>query len=72
MNKLGSSSVTYEVGVFEKGTEEVKAVGGYTHVCCDSNTRRPIKMDTMFREGLEKILVGSKELAHDKMLDSKL
>ncbi|RHZ44872.1 acyl-CoA thioesterase [Aspergillus thermomutatus] len=30
--KLGSSSVTYEVGVFRRGEEDVKVVGGYTHV----------------------------------------
>lgn len=70
VNKLGTSSVTYEVGVFEKGVEEVKAVGGYTHVCCDSSTRRSIKMDTTFREGLREILV--KELMGDEKTDSKL
>lgn len=32
VNKLGKSSVAYEVGVFEQGKEEVKVVGGYTHV----------------------------------------
>lgn len=30
--KLGKSSVVYEVGVFKKGEEAVKAVGGSTHV----------------------------------------
>jgi len=30
VNKLGKSSVTYEIGVFERGTEEPKAVGGKT------------------------------------------
>lgn len=72
VNTLGTSSVTYEVGVFEKGVEEVKAVGGYTHVCCDSSTRRPIKMDTTFREGLREILVQSEGLVGDKKIDSKL
>lgn len=57
MNKLGISSVTYEVGVFEKNVEVVKAVGGYTHVCCDSITRKSIEMDPKFREGLREILV---------------
>lgn len=30
--KLGKTSVLYEVGVFKKGEEEVKAVGGSMHV----------------------------------------
>lgn len=30
--KLGSTSVVYEVGVFKKGEDGVKAVGGSTHV----------------------------------------
>ncbi|QDS77118.1 hypothetical protein FKW77_000968 [Venturia effusa] len=30
VNKLGKSSVTYEIGVFERGVEEVKAVEGAT------------------------------------------
>lgn len=72
MSKLGSSSVTYEVGVFEKGAEGVKAVGGYTHVCCNSITRKPTKMDAVFREGLEKILVKPREQAGDKYIDPKL
>lgn len=72
VNKLGTSSVTYEVGVFEKGVEEVKAVGGYTHVCCDSSTRRSIKMDTTFREGLREILVKAEVLVGGREADSKL
>lgn len=30
--KLGKASVMYEVGIFRKGDESVKAVGGSTHV----------------------------------------
>ena len=32
VTKLGFSSVTYEVGVFNRGEENVKVVGGFTHV----------------------------------------
>src|SRR5579862_3965997 len=35
VNKLGTSSVTYEIGVFERGVEEVKAVGSFVHVFVD-------------------------------------
>lgn len=57
MNKMGTSSVTYEVGIFEEGVEGVKAVGGFTHVFCDSVHRRPMKLLRAYREGLEKLLV---------------
>ncbi|KAI5840237.1 thioesterase [Morchella snyderi] len=57
VNKLGNSSVTYECGVFEKGKDDVRAVGGYTHVFCDNVNRRPMAMEKTFREGLENLLV---------------
>jgi len=56
-NKLGTSSVEYEVGMFEKGREEVAAVGGYTHVFVGSEGRRPVAMRGELREGLGRLLV---------------
>ncbi|KAI4742985.1 Thioesterase/thiol ester dehydrase-isomerase [Aureobasidium sp. EXF-12298] len=41
VKKLGKSSVTYEIGVFERGVEEVKAVGEFVHVFVDRESRRP-------------------------------
>jgi len=41
VKKLGKSSVTYEVGVFERGVAEVKAVGEFVHVFVDRESRRP-------------------------------
>jgi len=32
VNKIGKSSVQYEVGIFVKGNETPAAVGGYIHV----------------------------------------
>lgn len=57
--RLGSSSVTYEVGVFRKGEEDVKVLGGYTHVLCDRETMRPAKggMEDGVRRGLEGLVV---------------
>lgn len=61
VSKLGRSSVTYEIGVFEEGVESVAAVGGYTHVFVESGSRKTGNMGKEIREGLEKlILVGSK------------
>lgn len=58
VNKLGRSSVTYEVGLFERGTEDAKAVAGFTHVFVDRNTNRPAAegMPLKTREGLSKLL----------------
>ena len=59
VNKLGRSSVTYEVALFEKGVKEVKAVGEFVHVFVNRDTQRPgvNGMNSRLREGLEKLLV---------------
>ena len=59
VTRLGKSSVTYEVGVFESGAEDVRAVGGFTHVFVEREKNRPAAsgMPVTTREGLEKILV---------------
>lgn len=59
MNKLGSSSVTYEVGVFEQGENSAAAVGGYTHVFVGSVSRKSTPMAERTKEGLRKLLRGS-------------
>jgi len=58
VKKLGKSSVEYEIGVFSKGSEDVKAVGGFIHVFVDRASNRPAMkgMNTICREGLSKIL----------------
>lgn len=62
VNKLGKSSVTYEVGLFERRKEEVRAVGSYTHVFVQRETNRPAAsgMPEEIRRGLEKLLVNQK------------
>ncbi|EMD87745.1 hypothetical protein COCC4DRAFT_172811 [Bipolaris maydis ATCC 48331] len=64
VNKLGKSSVTYEIGVFEQGQEEVKAVGEFIHVFVDRESRRPRKdgMTEALKAGLEKLLVEKSKL----------
>jgi len=64
VNKLGKSSVTYEIGVFERGMEEVKAVGEFIHVFVERESRKPGKMgmETNLRDGLQKIVAESAKL----------
>ncbi|TFY72767.1 hypothetical protein EVG20_g263 [Dentipellis fragilis] len=57
VNKLGNSSVTYEVGVFRGGSQEPSAVGGYTHVFVERNSRKSAPLDDTTRKGLEKLFV---------------
>lgn len=59
VNKLGTSSVTYEIAVFERGAEDVRAVGGFTHVFVDREKNRPgvDGMSGEIRKGLERLLV---------------
>jgi len=58
VKKLGKSSVTHEIGVFEQGSEEVKAVGEFVHVFVDSQTRKPGRdgMGPDLKMGLERLL----------------
>ncbi|APA11634.1 hypothetical protein sscle_08g064040 [Sclerotinia sclerotiorum 1980 UF-70] len=58
VNKLGKSSVTYEIALFERGVEEVKSVGEIVHVFVERKTGRPAAqgMNDTIKEGLQKIL----------------
>lgn len=62
VNSLGNSSVTYEIGVFERGSEVVRAVGGFVHVFVERSSNRPALqgMPEPMREGLKTILVMDK------------
>lgn len=58
--KLGSSSVTWEIGIFRRGDENVKMVGTYTHVFVLRETMRAGKggMEEQVRRGLQKLVGG--------------
>ncbi|KAG9231959.1 thioesterase superfamily protein-like protein [Amylocarpus encephaloides] len=59
VNKLGKSSCTYEIALFERGTDAVKSIGELVHVFVDRNTGRPATsgMGEKLRSGLHKLLV---------------
>ncbi|KAI9820985.1 MAG: hypothetical protein M1832_003457 [Thelocarpon impressellum] len=59
VTRLGNTSVTYEIGVFERAVEEVKAVGQFVHVFVDLKGAKPVpsEMAKPLREGLERLLV---------------
>ncbi|KAH9486208.1 60S ribosomal protein L28 [Psilocybe cubensis] len=63
VNKLGNSSVSYEVGVFEEGKDAPAAVGGYTHVFVGSVSRKSSPMAEETKDGLAKLLNHRTDLA---------
>ena len=53
VDKLGSSSVTYRIGVFGAGGSEPAAQGHFTHVYVGRNNRRPAPLPDAWRMKLE-------------------
>ena len=59
--KLGKTSVMYEVGIFKRGEDDVKAVGGSSHIWVDQTDGklgRPLKegMPPELRRGYERLM----------------
>ena len=56
VERLGSSSVTYRIGVFGAGQAEASAQGQFVHVYVDRRDRRPSALPGDWRAKLEAIL----------------
>lgn len=56
--KLGKSSVMYECGIFQRGDEKVKAVGGMIQIWVKRSDNRPAAdgIEPHIREVLEKLV----------------
>ena len=55
VDRLGSSSVTYRIGVFGVGETEPAAQGHFTHVYVSRDSRRPVPLPAEWRAKLEKV-----------------
>jgi acyl-CoA thioester hydrolase len=55
VERLGTSSVRYRLGVFAKGAEDAAAEGFFVHVYVDRATRRPVPLPNEWREKLRRI-----------------
>jgi acyl-CoA thioester hydrolase len=55
--KLGTSSVRYEVGLFDEKSDVAAAEGHFVHVYVDRETRRPCPIPEATRAFLEKLAV---------------
>jgi acyl-CoA thioester hydrolase len=53
VEQLGTSSVTYRIGIFGEGFETAAAQGEFTHVYVDRANRRPIPLPEQWRAKLE-------------------
>lgn len=53
VERLGTSSVAYAVGVFEAGAERSAADGRFVHVYVDRQSRKPTPLPDAMRAGLE-------------------
>jgi len=52
VGKLGTSSVTYRLGIFAEGATEAAAEGHFTHVYVTRASRRPVPLAPAWRDAL--------------------
>jgi len=57
VERLGTSSVTYRLGVFAVGAAAAAAEGHFTHVYVDRESRTPVALPKSWRAKLETILL---------------
>lgn len=61
--KMGKTSLMYEVGVFQEGNEQVKAVGGFTQIWVDRASNKALKdgIPKVIKDPLQALLKGSEQ-----------
>ena len=57
--RLGTSAVTYEIGIFRQGDAEPAATGRFVHVWVDRAGGRPAGIPPRIRAALEPLIVGA-------------
>jgi acyl-CoA thioester hydrolase len=57
VTRLGNSTVTYRLAIFEEPASAVAAVGHWVHVYVDRATRRPVPIPESIRALLEEARV---------------
>jgi acyl-CoA thioester hydrolase len=55
LERLGTSSVVYQLALFGAGRDEPAAVGRFVHVYVDAGTRRPTPVPPEIRKALEQL-----------------
>lgn len=59
VERLGTSSVTYRLGVFARDEADAAAEGHFTHVYVDRESRRPVALPASWREKFEAIRLSA-------------
>ncbi len=59
--RLGTSSVTYEIGIFRRSDDEAAATGRFVHVWVDRLTQRPAPVPPRIRAALDPLVVDGGE-----------
>ncbi len=58
VGRLGNSSVTYAIGLFEQGVDAPAATGRFVHVWVERSTRRPTPVPATIRAALAPLLAA--------------
>jgi acyl-CoA thioester hydrolase len=60
VSKLGHSSVTYDIGLFERGADAPSATGYFVHVWVERSTRRPTAVPAAIRAALAPLQIRNR------------
>ncbi|GMA87293.1 hypothetical protein GCM10025868_25430 [Angustibacter aerolatus] len=61
VERLGRTSVTYRLGLFRDGDDDLKALGRLVHVYVDAGTRRPAPVPEPVRRVVEQVERGAQD-----------
>ena len=53
LQRLGNTSVAYDIGLFHVGDDDAAALGYLVHVYVDTQTRQPVRVPDTVRAGIE-------------------
>ena len=53
LQRLGNTSVAYDIGLFHVGDDDAAALGYLVHVYVDTQTRQPMRVPDTVRAGIE-------------------
>ncbi|MFT6591341.1 MAG: acyl-CoA thioester hydrolase [Rhodoferax sp.] len=57
--KVGNTSVTYQVGLFQPGAQSPSALGVMVHVFVDQATGKPVALPAQLRQAMERIAMNT-------------
>jgi len=60
VDRIGTSSVQYGVGIFRESDDQAAAAGHFIHVYVDRKTQRPTPLPQNWRSGLEALVIGAR------------